>query len=817
MESLSLLAGPLSPVRPDQDAAISAARATEFGARQTLVPAQRVAGPGRSLPARLRVAYLMPRTGIGGGARVLIEHANRLTERGHEVVLLSHFDRPDWTELRAEFRRVPFGVELAEAIPPCDLIICGYWEQVVAARALGTAPVVHFEQGDFHLFEELARKNLATVAAQLSSADATMTVSGTVAEVLSSRYGVEARVVPNAIDPKVFHQGSPAPTARPYLLFVGWDGNEFKGMAEMRQVYAALRAERPELDLVWVSPQQPQQPLGRVVVAPEQAALAELFRGAAAYVCCSHYEAFPLPPIEAMASGTPVIATRNVGVLEYARDGVNALLADIGDVAGLTANVRRVLDDAELAAQLRQGGLETAAAYTWDTIIDGLEEFYRATAADWTAPQSDGWTFELDGLTFVDDDGAARLRTRATAVGTREIAIPVSFPAFEGHRISRWQVVARRPYGEPGVSRLLVQATTEAAPRNLPYRHGLRHFNEGRFDDALQRFVTTYKGSDDAGMAAVARWMVITLLELDRGQEAHDIAAGYAEKHADNADFHYLHAMTSVLTGRKVDGPAFVETLGTLGPATHYDEWFDDIVGLGADRLLGLAPDPEPTPAPLPQEVSDVLLRQPLATPLQSRHDPYFVQQVKVSRSLVGVPRTPVLSQLLAGKRVLHVGYADWPITDPSQNLHVQLDAVCAQLDGIDPNDDAAEVLRPLVRGKLLTDWADVTDSYDVVLVPEVLEHVADMDAFFKQLSSVDFTSILITVPDAFSCSTGHFEYDDTTETFTEVVHPDHNVWFTPYTLYNVITKHTDWNVDGLWFFNGISILAACSKAPQPE
>jgi hypothetical protein len=39
-------------------------------------------------------------------------------------------------------------------------------------------------------------------------------------------------------------------------------------------------------------------------------------------------------------------------------------------------------------------------------------------------------------------------------------------------------------------------------------------------------------------------------------------------------------------------------------------------------------------------------------------------------------------------------------------------------------------------------------------------------------------------------------------------------VWFTPYTLYNVITKHTDWNVDGLWFFNGISILAACSKAP---
>src|SRR5689334_23555144 len=130
MESLSLLAGPLAPARPDKDAAISAARATEFRARQNLIPAQRVDGVARSLPAALRIAYLMPRTGIGGGARILIEHANRLVDRGHEVVLLSHFDRPDWTELRAEFRRVPFGVELAEAIPACDLIICGYWEQV---------------------------------------------------------------------------------------------------------------------------------------------------------------------------------------------------------------------------------------------------------------------------------------------------------------------------------------------------------------------------------------------------------------------------------------------------------------------------------------------------------------------------------------------------------------------------------------------------------------------------------------------------------------------------------------------------------------
>src|SRR5512144_1442962 len=83
--------------------------------------------------------------------------------------------------------------------PPCDVIVAGYWDQILAARALGIAPVVHFEQGDFHLFEEVEPGTLALVRKSLEAADATMTVSGTVAEVLRTRYGVEARVVHNAV------------------------------------------------------------------------------------------------------------------------------------------------------------------------------------------------------------------------------------------------------------------------------------------------------------------------------------------------------------------------------------------------------------------------------------------------------------------------------------------------------------------------------------------------------------------------------------------------------------------------------------------
>jgi mannose-1-phosphate guanylyltransferase len=68
------------------------------------------------------------------------------------------------------------------------------------------------------------------------------------------------------------------------------------------------------------------------------------------YLCASHYESFPLPPLEAMACGAPVVTTANVGVLEYARDAQNAVVVPIGDVAAMKAAIGRVLDEGGPAA-----------------------------------------------------------------------------------------------------------------------------------------------------------------------------------------------------------------------------------------------------------------------------------------------------------------------------------------------------------------------------------------------------------------------------------------------------------------------------------
>jgi hypothetical protein len=90
------------------------------------------------------------------------------------------------------------------------------------------------------------------------------------------------------------------------------------------------------------------------------------------------------------------------------------------------------------------------------------------------------------------------------------------------------------------------------------------------------------------------------------------------------------------------------------------------------------------------------------------------------------------------------------------------------------------------------------------------------VQGFLRQLDAVRAPHVVLTVPDASQCASRHFEYVGDDQNFVEVVHPDHNCWYSPYTLGNVIRKYTDWQVAGTWFFNRISLLAIAHKPDAP-
>lgn len=99
----------------------------------------------------------------------------------------------------------------------------------------------------------------------------------------------------------------------------------------------------------------------------------ELFRAADASILSSSWENFPHTVVEALAAGTPVIATDVGGVAEVVHDGENGLLVPAGDGEALTEAVRRYVSDDGLRERLRAAAVDSVRAYDRATIFGRLE------------------------------------------------------------------------------------------------------------------------------------------------------------------------------------------------------------------------------------------------------------------------------------------------------------------------------------------------------------------------------------------------------------------------------------------------------------
>jgi D-inositol-3-phosphate glycosyltransferase len=92
-------------------------------------------------------------------------------------------------------------------------------------------------------------------------------------------------------------------------------------------------------------------------------------------------EPWGLVPLEAMGRGRPVVATGRGGSGEYLRDTENCLLFEAGDPQDLASKVRRLAEDPDLRARLRERGFATAAAHSEDAFnAEALRLMQRAAA-----------------------------------------------------------------------------------------------------------------------------------------------------------------------------------------------------------------------------------------------------------------------------------------------------------------------------------------------------------------------------------------------------------------------------------------------------
>jgi glycosyltransferase involved in cell wall biosynthesis len=95
------------------------------------------------------------------------------------------------------------------------------------------------------------------------------------------------------------------------------------------------------------------------------------------FVLPSLREAFPLTLLEAMAIGKPVISSETNGAKEVIKDGYNGLFFKTGDPKDLANKINLLLSDRSMQRRLGENGKKVARNYTWDKIVDKIEDVYK--------------------------------------------------------------------------------------------------------------------------------------------------------------------------------------------------------------------------------------------------------------------------------------------------------------------------------------------------------------------------------------------------------------------------------------------------------
>jgi glycosyltransferase involved in cell wall biosynthesis len=202
------------------------------------------------------------------------------------------------------------------------------------------------------------------------------------------RYGVKVRaVIGGGVDPLFNAQGrtpSDAPSVLGYFQPAWW----VKGGATLLQVMRRLRHEHPRLAISMLGHQASNiQDSGasicdRFYSRLTSAQVAGVLRQHDIFVYPSYSDGFPSPPLEAMACGCAVVATRVGAVPEYAQHERNALLCDPLDFDGMYAAVERLVLDADLRRRLAAQAAEDARQWTWARAAEGFSGLLKTLATD---------------------------------------------------------------------------------------------------------------------------------------------------------------------------------------------------------------------------------------------------------------------------------------------------------------------------------------------------------------------------------------------------------------------------------------------------
>jgi glycosyltransferase involved in cell wall biosynthesis len=219
-----------------------------------------------------------------------------------------------------------------------------------------------------------------------------LTVSSSSAADIAEDFGVDPaqlQVVPLGVDTALF-KPTDRPRVRGRIIAIASADRPLKGIGHLLHAVARLRLER-DLDLQLVAKLEPNGPTEKLIAELgisdmvhissdlSDTELASLLASAEIACIPSLYEGFSLPAVEAMASGTPIVASRAGALPEVVgASGACALLVEPADVGGLSRVLGELLNSPEQLRRLGAAGRRRALeVFSWESVAAQTVEVYQ--------------------------------------------------------------------------------------------------------------------------------------------------------------------------------------------------------------------------------------------------------------------------------------------------------------------------------------------------------------------------------------------------------------------------------------------------------
>lgn len=342
----------------------------------------------------MKITFLAPEGHFSGGVKVLAIYAERLQQRGHQVVVVS--PAPRVPTLRERIRSVRRGgawsrrrfpshfegrnVDLRiykphrpvedRDVPNADVIIATWFETAFWASRLSPekGAKATFIQG----YETLPEDPKPEIDDAWRLPFQKIVISRWLQKLALDKFGDDKVAhVPNSVETTQFF--APPRTMQP-VPTVGFltAHSPFKGMKTALAAVARIRETIPNVRVVSFGHEEPGgdlalPPGSEFHLLPPQDKIREIYAKCDLWLCGSQREGFHLPPLEAMACRCPVVSTRVGGPEDIIVPGENGFLVELGDAAGLADAACRVLTGGPQEwLRFSDGALRTATGYSWD-------------------------------------------------------------------------------------------------------------------------------------------------------------------------------------------------------------------------------------------------------------------------------------------------------------------------------------------------------------------------------------------------------------------------------------------------------------------